>query len=149
MAYESKSPLVQGRQLKVQELAIPFTITANVTPASVVCSSDEPSILFQRTEGVNQITTASGALISGETATYSNASVDANGVSSFYIKLNEVCTKVVSAYVVSRTTGVMQPCFLGDADGLSSVGNIMLTCDSTVNYATTNFDGTLVVKYVI
>lgn len=149
MSYESKSSAIQGRQLKVQEAAIPFTITFHATPASVLTANDEPSVLFLRTEGNDKITAASGALASGETATYANASVDITGVSSFLVKLGEVCTKVVSAYVVSRTTGVTQPCFLGSATGISSAGNIMLTCDSTVNYATTSFDGTLVVRYII
>lgn len=151
MSYESKNSLVQGRQLKVQRLVIPFTVTANATPASVVLRSDEPGILFLRSEGVDQITTASGALASGETATYTNAPVDANGILNLFVKIQpeDSCSKVMQARIVSRITGVDQPVFLGDADGKSSLGNIMLTLDSTVNFATTNFDACLEVEYIV
>lgn len=151
MSYQSKNSQVQGRQLKVQSLIIPFAVTANATPALVVLSSDEPSILFLRSEGVNQITTASGALASGETATYSVAPNDANGIMNLLLKIqpNDVCLKVMQANVIDRVNGGSQPCKLGDADGISSAGNIMLTMDSTVNLSTTNLDACLEVEYVV
>lgn len=151
MSFQSKNSLVLGRQLKVQRLVIPFTITANATPASVVLGSDEPAVLFIRSEGVDQITTASGALASGEVATYTTAPVDATGIINLLVKLrpDDIGLKVCRASAVSRVTGVSQPVMLGDADGLSSLGNLMLTMDSTVNFATTNFDGCLEVEYVV
>lgn len=148
MSYQSKNVLVQGRQLKVQRLVIPLQITSNATPASVLLSNDEPAVLFLQSEGVNQITAAKAA---GETATYATSPVDANGTLNLFVKLqpDDVCLKVCRAGFVSRITGVSQPVFLGDADGISSAGNIMLTMDSTVNFATTNVDGCLEVEYVV
>lgn len=150
MAYEAKNSAVQGRQLKVQELAIPFSITAHATPASVVHTNDEPAVLFIRTEGNDKITTGSGALVSGETATYSVAANDANGIVNFYVKLGEDnCSKVVSAVVIDRVNGTVQPAKLGDADGISSEGNIMITSDTTVDLSTTDLSGCLIVKYIV
>lgn len=149
--YQAKDELVRGRQLKVQKLVIPFLITANATPASVVVRNDEPAVLFIRSEGVDQITSSAGALASGETATYSVAAHDANGILNFYIKLgsDEDCLKVMYAVVIDRVNGTVQPAKLGDADGISSVGNIMITSDTTVNLATTDLNGCLIVEYVV
>lgn len=153
--YDAKNSQVLGRQLKVQRLVIPFTITASATPASVVLRNDQPDVLFIKSEGVDQIT---AALTSGETATYTVAPNDANGIINIFIKqisspvsgsYVDVCGKVQQANVRDRVNGGSQPCKLGDADGISSLGNIMLTMDSTVNHATTNFDGCLEVEYVI
>jgi hypothetical protein len=152
MSFQSKNSLVLGRQLKVQRLVIPFTVTGNATPASVVLRSDEPGILFLRSEGVDQITTASGALASGETATYSTAADDSDGIMNLFVKLQseDVCVKVLRASVVSRTNGVQHPTMLGDADGISSAGNIMLTLDSTINFsAPANLDGCVEVEYIV
>lgn len=148
--FSAKDPLVRGRQLKVQRLVIPFAITGNATPASVVLRSDEPAVLFLRSEGVDQITSSSGALDSGETATYSTSPVDATGIFNILVKVSEPIEKVCRAAVVSRTTGVAQPCYLGDADGISGNGNkIMLTCDSVVNLSSANLDACLEVEYVV
>lgn len=150
MSFQSKNELAAGQQLKVQELAIPFTITANATPASVVTRNDLPAVMFTRTEGVDGITVASGALESGETATFSVSPVDANGIINILLKLTpDTVAKVVSANVIDRVNGGSQPCKLGDADGLSSLGKIMLTMDATTNLATTNLDACLIVKYIV
>ena len=149
VSFQAKDNQVQGRQLAVQQLVIPFVITGNATPASVVLRNDEPSILFLRSEGVDQITTSTGALDSGETATYTTSPVDANGIFNLLVKLGETAAKVCSAQVIRRTDGTAHPCMLGDADGLSSNGKIMLTCDSTVNLASANLDGCLIVNYVV
>lgn len=145
--FEAKNSQVFGRQLKVQRLVIPFTVTANATPASVVLRNDEPSVLFIKSEGVDQIT---GALASGETATYTVSPNDVNGIINLYVKIDgDDCLQVCRANVTDRVNGGSQPCKLGDADGISSVGNIMLTMDATVNLATTNFDACLDVEYVV
>lgn len=151
MSYQAKDELVRGRQLKVQSLVIPFAITYHATAASVVLRNDEPGVLFLRSEGVDYITTGAGALSSGETATYTVAADDSDGILNLYIKLgaDEDCVKVMGANVLDRVNGGSQPCKLGDADGISSVGNIMLTMDSTVNHSTTSFDGCLIVHYVV
>lgn len=148
-SFYPKDSLVDDRQLKVQRLVIPFTITASATSANVVLASDEPSILFIRSAGVDQITTASGALASGEVATYTVAPVDATGICNLLVKLGESVSKVVEAKVWDRTNGLTEPCKLGDADGISSLGKIMLTLDSAVNFSTTNYDGALCVSYIV
>lgn len=146
--FDSKNVLAAGRQLKVQKLVIPFKITASGVPANVVVRNDEPSLLFIRTEGVDQITSA---LASGETASYTVAPVDADGKVNFLVKLmpTEAAAKVMCAEVIDRVNGGSQPCKLGDADGLSSLGNIMLTMDATTNLATTDLDACIRVEYAV
>lgn len=148
MSYDSKNSQARGRQLKVQRLVIPFTITASATPSAVVLGCDEPGLMFLQSEGVDQIT---AALEDGETASYTVSTPDdSDGELNIFIKLSpdESCSKVLRARVTSRTTGVSQPCMIGDADGISSEGNIMLTLDSAVDHSTTNVDATLEVEYI-
>lgn len=147
MSFESKKSQVRSRQLKVQRLVIPFSITASATPSAVVLSSDEPGLMLLESEGVDQITPA---LEDGETATFLVAPVDADGKLNILIKIapEDVCAKVLRARMVSRTTGVSQPVMLGDADGISSAGNIMLHLDSAVDHSTTNVDGCIEVEYI-
>ncbi len=149
--YQAKNEIVHSRQLKVQQLVIPFAITASATASAVVLRNDEPAVLFLRSEGVDYITTGAGALVSGETATYSVAANDANGILNLFIKIapDDEAVKVLGALMVSRATGVSQPVKLGDADGISSEGNIMLTLDSAIDHTTTNVDACLIVYYVV
>lgn len=150
MSFDSKNELVLNRQLKVQKLSIPFALTANATPASVVLANDEPAIMFLQSEGVNQIT---AALDTNETATFATSPVDANGTLNVLIKVRESVLKVVSARMASRITGVAQPLFLGSATGITTGSgggkSIMLTLDSSVNHATTNVDASIEVEYVL
>ncbi len=146
MPFQAKNDQVLQRQLKVQKLVIPFTVTANATPASVVLRNDEPSVLFLKSEGVDQITAAQGS----ETATFSVSPNDANGIMNMFVKIDsDDCEKVCRAEVTDRVNGGSQPCKLGSATGISSGGNIMLTLDSSVNHATTDFDGCLEVEYIV
>ena len=150
MSFESKVAAVRNRQLSVQELCIPLKVTANATPASVLLRNDEPAVLFLRSQGVDQITVASGALESGEVATYAVAANDANGIFNLLVKVGEPIGSICSAEIIGRVTGVQQPCFLGSTSGVTSVGDkIMLTCDSTVDLSTTDLDACLVVRYVV
>jgi len=150
MSYDSKSELVRSRQLKVQRLVIPFTVTANATPANVVLRTDEPSTLALKSEGVDNITSS---LETSETATYTVTPVDANGTLNMLVRVREPIGKVQRADVTDRVNGGSQPCKLGSTTGITTGtggGNsIMLTMDSTVNHATTNFDGCLEVEYTI
>lgn len=151
-SYYPKNSIVENRQLKVQRLTIPFSIVGNGTPASVSITCDDPAILFLRTEGVDQITTASGALSSGETATYTVSPVDATGIFNLLVKISdEVVLKVVEASLWRRDTGTPQVIKLGDADGLTSLGKIMLTGDSdlALNSISNTLDCSLSVAYVV
>jgi hypothetical protein len=52
--YSSKS-LGMDRQNQVERLVIPFTVTHNATPGSVILNNDERDIMYLQTQGVNQI----------------------------------------------------------------------------------------------
>ena len=149
MAYEAKSSKVQSRQLKVQTLSIPFDITYHATPASVVHTNDEPSVLFINTEGNAKITAKVSAL--GDTATYTTGATDSTGDVNFFISLGgEVCEKVVSAMVIERDNGAVQPCYVGSTgSGISTLGNIMLHMNSATDLGATSMAGVLIVKYVV
>lgn len=151
MSYDAKNELVEDRQLKVQRLSIPLTIAGNAVAASVVCRNDEPAILFLQTDGVDQIT---GALASGETATYTVATSDATGVFRALLKIQEPLAKVVAAYACRRDAFELVPARLGSASGLTtgSAGgkSIMLAidCALALNAANT-LDACLIVEYVV
>lgn len=149
--YSAKDEVIQSRQLKVQRVAIPLSIVGNATAASVVPRNDEPARLFLQTAGVDQIT---GALDTNETATYTTAANDANGVFRALLKVKEPVKKVCAAYCINRVSGVLEPAFLGSASGISTgtAGgkSIMLAVDSaTALNAANTLDACLVVEYEI
>jgi hypothetical protein len=145
--YYAKQELVQNRQLKVQELAIPLTITGNATPASVVVASDEPSIMFLKTEGVNKIT---AALDSGETAPTFVSQVDASGLFSVMLKIGEPIGKVLSAQLITRNGHTAGSAKLANTSGISANGDkICLDCDTAADLSAASLDACLVVKYII
>lgn len=142
--FASKDSQVLGRQLKVQRLCIPFSITANATPASVVLANDEPSVLFLKTEGVDQIAAADDGSPSFTAAN------DINGIFNILVVLNESVAKVMNARVVGRDVAKDFICTLANTTGLTAAGDkIVLNCDGDVNLATTNLNACLVVEYVI
>jgi hypothetical protein len=151
MSYSSKDEVLQNRQLKVQRVSIPLSIVGNATPASVVPRNDEPARLFLQTEGVDQIT---GALDTNETATYTTAASDVNGVFRALLKVRESVEKVVSAKCVNRIDGSFEPAFLGSATGITTgTGggkSIMLAVDSDVALNAANtLNACLEVEYVV
>jgi hypothetical protein len=152
MAFQSKDIGVLGRQLKVQELAIPFAITAHATAASKVVVSDEPAIMFLNVEGITGISTATGALASGESAPSLATATDSTGVINLLVKVGEPMAKVVSAVVFSRAVaaGLSKPCnILAFATGTNAAQSIYLNCTTGVNLSTTSLDGVLIVKYIV
>jgi hypothetical protein len=145
--YNSKDSLVLDRQLKVQRLVIPFKIVGSATSANVVISCDEPSIMFLATEGVDQIT---DALADGETASYTQSPDDSDGKFNIFVKVGEEVEKICQSRVSNRTTGVQSPSFLGDADGLSSDKNMMISVDSADNIASSStFEYCLELEYIV
>lgn len=149
--YDAKNELVAGRQLKVQRLSIPLSVAGNATPASVVLRNDEPAVLFLQSEGVDQIT---AALAANETATYTVAASDANGVVRALVKIQESVEKVVAAYACRRDAFEMIPVRLGSASGIStgSAGgkSIMLALDSALALNAANtLDACLIVEYIV
>jgi hypothetical protein len=151
--YQAKNELTLSRQLKVQELAIPLFVTANATPASKTVANDEPAMLFINTEGISQITLANGAVDTAaelSAITFATAT-DATGVYSMLVRIGEQVSKVVSAQVIRRDGNEVISCTFptGATTGISSLGDkIVLNADSAVNFATTNYDASLVIRYV-
>lgn len=178
ISYQAKDTVVLGRELKVQELSIPFVVTANATPGSVSVTCDEPAIAFFHTQGINQIT---AALDTSETlpttyngtkqtnGTYSGgtalpSATDASGIFFVLFKINEQLIKVISASITTRaipgsasipgagaSAFVTDPVTGGTVQSATSVGNkVFVGFDSAnFNFATTNLDGTLTVKYIV
>ena len=98
-SYYAKNDLQMRNQLKYQQLTLPFKIVGNATPSSVVISQDDPSILYLKTQGVDQIT---AALSSGETAPTYAAPNDASGIFNILVRVQEPIVRVAYAYISSR-----------------------------------------------
>lgn len=146
-AFQAKGPAAQDRQLKVQSVCIPFTVTASATASAVVLGNDETSVLYLRSEGVDYITAEVTAL--GDTASFSVAPDDSDGIMNLFVVVGEQVAKICQANVIDRVNGGSQPCKLGSSTGLSSLGNMMLTMDSTINLSTTNAALCLEVDYIV
>lgn len=141
--YYAKDELVQGRQLKVQRLVIPFTITHNATASLVVIGRDEPALLFLKTQGVDEIT----AVADGSPTLA--AANDAAGTFNILVKLNEQIVKVMNAQVDGRTAALVAGCTLANITGLTAAGDkIVLNCTTGVNSSTTDLDACLCLEYV-
>lgn len=160
-SFQAKDEIVLGRQLKVQRLVLPFSIVGSATSTSVQHSADEPAVLFLRTQGVDNITTASGALSSADTApSFGDAPVDANGVFNALVKVGETVSKVCSVRLSRRgatiAAAAAQVASLGTATGivqLSAGGNstkIAISCDCDVDLSGANTaDLCLEVEYIV
>lgn len=150
MSFQAKDSVCLGRQLKVQKVSIPFVVVANATPASKTASSDEPSMVFLRLEGVDQITEATGALASGETMPSGLVTLaDSSGSFVALCKINEALAKVVSVKVVGRTgtAGLLKSC---ECLGFTSVGqSVVANVRTGISLATTTLDAVLEIEYVV
>lgn len=154
--YQAQNQNTLSRQLKVVELAIPLNVVANATPASKTQRTDEPTLLFVKTEGIDGITVNSGAFdTSAEASAITFAtSNDANGVYSLLLRVGEQVAKVVSAEVHKTLVGgaaeiVSASSPTGATRYLTNLGDkLVFDLDSAVNFAATNYDATLVVRYV-
>lgn len=150
MSYDPKQSEVLGRALKVQKLSIPFTITGDATAADVLLRSDEPAVMFQASEGVDQIT---AALLDDETATFTVAPDDSDGKSNVLLRIGEQVEKVVSMYCANRVSGAAIVAKLGSASGITEGDGggtaIMISLDSAVDYTAADEDACLEVEYVV
>lgn len=115
--YYSKDNILMQRQLKVQKLSVPFVIVGNATAANVSITCDEPSRVFFKTAGVDQITSN---VPSGETATYSQSPSDSAGRFNVLILLEEPAGKIVSAKCLDLANGASQVTVRGSSTGVSS-----------------------------
>ncbi len=151
MSYESRDSLVLGRQLRVQSLVIPFTVVGSATSTAVVLSSDEPGFTFLRTEGVDQITPA---LRAGETATFTTALSDANGIVQVLIRLDQPVQKVCQVSACLRDSAAAQGALLGSVTGITTgaAGGtaLMLVVDFAAGFnSATTRNACLEVEYVL
>lgn len=149
MSFNAKNNLQLNRQLKVQKLSIPFVIVGSASSASVSISCDEPGILFLRTQGNDQITSA---LASGETASYSASPVDSTGVFNMLVRIQEPVNKIVSLSVTDRLRGTRSNVYLGAASPsvASNGSDIMLSCTSDVALNAANtLNACLEVEYIV
>ncbi len=145
--FYAKDSAAQDRQLKVQRLVIPFSVTASATASAVVLKNDESSVMFMKSEGVDYITAELASL--GDSATYTVSPDDSDGKMNFLVVVGEQVAKICQANVIDRVNGGSQPCKLGDADGLSTLSNMMLTMDASIDFSTTNGDLCLIVEYCV
>lgn len=135
MSYLAQEDLVQERQIEVQKLCIPFTITANATPASVVAACDEPGFMFLATQGDNNISAVLTA--DGDAASFA-ARVDNNGTFSILLDINEQIEKVQSAQVIRRNSYDADLAKLANTDGISDNGDkICLDIDAGTSFGST------------
>ena len=155
--YRAKDALVQGRQLKVNTLVIPFQVVGNGTPADVVLTNDESGLMFLQSEGVNQI---SAALDTNETAVYTDASPsDAAGELNCLIKIREDIEKVLGtdllnldddgfAVLDKSAAGANSGSTSGISTGSGGGKSLMLSMDTGADHSSGTHKRALVVHYV-
>ena len=149
--YYAADDRVLSRQLKVVRLVIPFSIVHNATPANKVVSNDEPAVLFINAQGVTQISSANGALASGEaTPTYDLSVADSTGDLNLLVKVSEPINKIMRAGASNRDTGAAYTCYHNSSNpDVSANGDkILLNLHTGVNLATTDINGVMDVEYV-
>ena len=151
-SFSAKNEQVLGAQLRVQTLHLPFVITGHATPASVSVVCSDPSVLFIKTEGVDQIT---AALAAADTApTYASAT-DSTGVYNILVKISEPVKKVTSAYIVrTGSAAEIYACTLPSAPSSGVVAGgaldkIALNADSASAFTSGTHTCSLVVNYEI
>ena len=154
--YQAQNSGTLQRQLKVVELAIPLSVIANATPASKTQAADEPQLLFINTEGITGISANTGAFdTSAEAAAITFATAtDTTGVYNLLLRVGEQVSKVVSAEVRTNLVGgsssetVTPTSPTGATRYVTSLGDkLVFNVDCAVNFASTNYDATLVVRY--
>jgi hypothetical protein len=154
MSYPAMDSQVYSRQLKVQKVSIPFTVTANATPASKTRTVDEPALLFLRLEGAGQddITVAKGALESGESLPAGLATAaDATATGVGLLKINENIAKVMSVKLVGRgATDLLKSCqVLGPTTGTGGGQSIVFNFVGGVDLASVSLNAVFEVEYIV
>jgi hypothetical protein len=135
-------------------MVLPVFITGNATPASKTLSYDEPSLSFLKTEGLDHITLARGAVDSASelsAITFATAT-DATGIFSCLIRCGEPVLKVCSVKLSNRAGNelVVGTAPTGATAYITSVGDkIVANFDCGVNFAAANGDFAIEVEYVV
>lgn len=148
--YQPKDAAVASRQLVVQRLSIPFTVTHNASPASKTMTVDEPSLVFFNFQGITQLSTSTGAIETGEILPTLATATDSTGVFNVLIKIREPLVKVCAVYLIGRGSSSLmlsgQP--LAFTTGSTNSGqSIVANIPSGVNLSTTDVDACLCVEY--
>jgi len=154
ISYQADNEQILGIQLKVQSLRLPFSISGNASSASVAVGRDDPSIIFIKTQGVDQI---AAALDAGDTAPTYAAANDAAGMFSILVKLyGEQIRKVVSAKIVCMDAGAPEifACSLPSApsSGIVQGGaldKMAFNADSSASFTSGSHNYSLEVSYVV
>lgn len=152
--YVAKNELTRGRQLKVQTLAIPFFITHHATPASKSLASDEPGMVFLKTEGKSNLTLADGAVDSAaELSAITFATVtDSTGIFSALVRVGETIDKVMYVRLVKRNgaEAVVGTPPTGATTFISSGGDkIVANFDTATDLSAADGDYCLEVAYTV
>lgn len=151
--FDAKDDLVRGRAQKVQRLVIPLAITANATAASKTVATDEPGILFINVEGIVGISTATGALATGEVAPTLATATDSTGVINVCVLIQEPLLKVMHLELVSRNLSaagghLKAGQILAFSTGTGGGNSIFANITTGVNLASVSLDDCLVVEYI-
>lgn len=149
-AYLDQSNRVQDYSIKQRRLCIPFTITGNATPASKTSSVDL-SAVYVVTEG---LTAAAAAADSGTNFT---APADSTGDFSLLLMTGASATrKLMSCTVLQRTGSTATNQFQvvahkgASSTGVTASGNLAVSVTAAgLNLATENFDGIVIVEYMV
>lgn len=150
--FDAKNELVRARQLKVETLRIPFTITGASSTQNVVTTTDEPAILFIQTQGTNRITVADGALATGESAPTYASPTDSTGAFAILVRVKETAVKAMSCTLTKRTANGVQSCSLANTTGITNGGDgFCFNATSSVDFTSgsNTLDACLEVSYIV
>ncbi len=159
--YYPKSSQVMERAIEVQRLVIPFSITADATPADKVLATDEASVLFLQTEGATQISTTSGALDPGESVPpFDLTAADASGDFNLLVNVapgevpgsnGDRPVKIMQARISNRATGDVYPCYRNVSNPDIDVNGtkMLLNCESGLDFSSDDLDACLEIEYTV
>ena len=137
-----KNAGVEDYKLREKRLIVPFTITANATPASKVHSTDLPSSLVLSTEGK---TSTASAIDSGTNFT---TEVDSTGIFGILMCNLGTVEKLLDVSLVNLSSGTATVSRKGaSTTGVTASGNIAVSVDSSLDLSMTSLTAHAVVDY--
>src|ERR1019366_381596 len=151
--FQPKDAAVYARQLKVQRLVIPFTVTHHATPGSKSFTVDDPSSVFFNFEGLTGLSTSTGAIETNEVLPVLATATDSStGIFNVLVRINEPIEKVCAIYLIGRgatslhVSGTPLAFTTGSTNsGQSIVGNFT----SNINLSSADMNASLVIEYIV
>lgn len=147
MSYQLKGDAQLGNQLKVVELILPMSITANATPASVSLDIHDSGVLKFEPESTSAAgaTDISAYIYTGQTLTVTT-SHDINGIALVLVDVGQPIRRLISIECRNRRTGAVVPTLFCTAPAAGLIGvdsatasdAVVFEIDSSVNFATTD-----------